>query len=105
MRNQWLSSRVFTPLTGWHCKLRPNTEGTTAALNLCRGIAAGLGFLFGARLCIRLFLHLPSLEEALFLSHELLWLEASVRAIHWCISPASLSHMFGSFDDVSMLQA
>jgi hypothetical protein len=21
------SSRVFTPLTGWHCKLRPNTEG------------------------------------------------------------------------------
>jgi hypothetical protein len=25
--DQWHSSRVFTPLTGWHCKLRPNTEG------------------------------------------------------------------------------
>jgi hypothetical protein len=24
---QWHSSRVFTPLTGSHCKLRPNTEG------------------------------------------------------------------------------
>jgi hypothetical protein len=25
--DQWHSSRVFAPLTGWHCKLRPNTEG------------------------------------------------------------------------------
>jgi hypothetical protein len=25
--NQWHSSRWFTPLTGWHCKLRPKTEG------------------------------------------------------------------------------
>jgi hypothetical protein len=25
--DQWHSSRVSTPLTGWHCKLRPNTEG------------------------------------------------------------------------------
>ena len=25
--DQWHSSRVFTPLTGPHCKLRPNTEG------------------------------------------------------------------------------
>jgi hypothetical protein len=25
--DQWHSSRVFTPLIGWHCKLRPNTEG------------------------------------------------------------------------------
>jgi hypothetical protein len=25
--DQWHSSRVFTPLTGWHCKLRPNTAG------------------------------------------------------------------------------
>jgi hypothetical protein len=24
---QWHSSRVFTPLTGWHCKFHPNTEG------------------------------------------------------------------------------
>jgi hypothetical protein len=24
---QWHSSRVPTPLTGWHCKFRPNTEG------------------------------------------------------------------------------
>jgi hypothetical protein len=24
--DQWYPSRVFTPLTGWHCKLRPNTE-------------------------------------------------------------------------------
>jgi hypothetical protein len=22
-----ISSRVSTPLTGWHCKMRPNTEG------------------------------------------------------------------------------
>jgi hypothetical protein len=26
--DQWHSSRKFTPLTGLHCKLRPNTEGT-----------------------------------------------------------------------------
>jgi hypothetical protein len=26
--DQWHSSREFTPLTGWHCKLGPNTEGT-----------------------------------------------------------------------------
>jgi len=25
--DQWHSSRVFTPLTGCHCKLRANTEG------------------------------------------------------------------------------
>ena len=25
--DQWHSSRVFTPLTGWHCKTRPNTKG------------------------------------------------------------------------------
>jgi hypothetical protein len=25
--DQWHSSRVFTPLTGWHCTFRPNTEG------------------------------------------------------------------------------
>jgi hypothetical protein len=25
--NQWHSSRMFTPLTGSHCELRPNTEG------------------------------------------------------------------------------
>jgi hypothetical protein len=25
--DQWHSSRVFTPLTGLHCKFRPNTEG------------------------------------------------------------------------------
>jgi hypothetical protein len=25
--DQWHSSWVFTPLTGWHCKLRPHTEG------------------------------------------------------------------------------
>jgi hypothetical protein len=25
--DQWHSSRKFTPLTGLHCKLRPNTEG------------------------------------------------------------------------------
>jgi hypothetical protein len=25
--DQWHSCWVFTPLTGWHCKLRPNTEG------------------------------------------------------------------------------
>jgi hypothetical protein len=27
--SQWHPSRVFTPLTGSHCKFRPNTEGTT----------------------------------------------------------------------------
>jgi hypothetical protein len=26
--DQWHSSRAPTPLTGWHCKLRPATEGT-----------------------------------------------------------------------------
>jgi hypothetical protein len=26
-RGHWHSSRVCTPLTGWHSKLRPNTEG------------------------------------------------------------------------------
>jgi hypothetical protein len=25
--DQWHSSRKFNPLTGFHCKLRPNTEG------------------------------------------------------------------------------
>jgi hypothetical protein len=25
--DQWHSFLVFTPLTGWHCKFRPNTEG------------------------------------------------------------------------------
>jgi hypothetical protein len=25
--DQWHASRGSTPLTGWHCKLRPNTEG------------------------------------------------------------------------------
>jgi hypothetical protein len=25
--DQWHSSRLCTPLTGWHCKFRPNTEG------------------------------------------------------------------------------
>jgi hypothetical protein len=29
-RDQWHSSRVFTPLTGWHCTIRPNTVGTPA---------------------------------------------------------------------------
>jgi hypothetical protein len=28
VRDQLHYSRVFTPLTGWYCKLRPNTEGT-----------------------------------------------------------------------------
>jgi hypothetical protein len=28
-RDQWHSSRAFAPLTGWHCKLRPNTEGNS----------------------------------------------------------------------------
>jgi hypothetical protein len=37
-RDQWNSSREFTPLTGWHCKLRPNIEGTCAGLpSLCVG--------------------------------------------------------------------
>jgi hypothetical protein len=26
--DQWHSSRVFTPLTSWHGKFRPNTKGT-----------------------------------------------------------------------------
>jgi hypothetical protein len=29
--DQWHSSRAFTPLTGCHCKLRPNTEGAADA--------------------------------------------------------------------------
>jgi hypothetical protein len=30
--DQWHSSRVSTPLTSWHCKFRPNTEGLAAAV-------------------------------------------------------------------------
>jgi hypothetical protein len=30
--DQWHSSRKFTPLTGLHCKLRPNTEGAVAVV-------------------------------------------------------------------------
>jgi dihydroxyacid dehydratase/phosphogluconate dehydratase len=30
--DQWHSSRKFIPLTGLHCKLRPNTEGGPIAL-------------------------------------------------------------------------
>jgi hypothetical protein len=30
--DQWHSSRVFAPLTGWHCKFYPNTEGTGSCL-------------------------------------------------------------------------
>jgi hypothetical protein len=33
--DQWNSSRVFTPLTGYRHKFGPNTEGT---LNSCHGI-------------------------------------------------------------------
>jgi hypothetical protein len=52
---QWHSSRASTPLTGWHCKLHPNTEGrchhctvlgfeqTLAAPRAIR-IHAGVGF-------------------------------------------------------------
>jgi hypothetical protein len=28
--DQWHSSLVFTPLTGWHCKFRQSTEGTSS---------------------------------------------------------------------------
>jgi hypothetical protein len=28
--DQWHSSRVATPLTGWYCEFRPNTEGAAA---------------------------------------------------------------------------
>jgi hypothetical protein len=31
---QWHSSRKFTALTGWHCKLCPNTKGATDASGL-----------------------------------------------------------------------
>ena len=53
--DQWHSSRASTPLTGWHCKLHPNTEGrchhctvlgfeqTLAAPRAIR-IHAGVGF-------------------------------------------------------------
>jgi hypothetical protein len=32
--DQWHSSRKFTPLTGLHCKLRPNTEGTRTLVSI-----------------------------------------------------------------------
>jgi hypothetical protein len=32
--DQCHSSRVFTPLFGWHCKLRPNTEGQLDTVTL-----------------------------------------------------------------------
>jgi Cu/Zn superoxide dismutase len=35
--DQCHSSRVFTPLIGWHCKLRPNTEGTGKELDWWSG--------------------------------------------------------------------
>jgi hypothetical protein len=35
--DQWHSSRAFTPLTGWHCKLRPNTEGQCHNPHGCTG--------------------------------------------------------------------
>jgi hypothetical protein len=31
--DQWQSSRVSTPRTGSHCKLRPNTEGAARWMN------------------------------------------------------------------------
>jgi hypothetical protein len=31
--DQWHSSRKSTPLTGWYCKSRPNTEGTCYQLS------------------------------------------------------------------------
>jgi hypothetical protein len=37
-RDQWHSSRLFTPLTGWHCTFCPNTEGFGA---LKRAIVTG----------------------------------------------------------------
>jgi hypothetical protein len=30
---QWHSSRMFTPVTCWHCKLHPNTEGESCVGN------------------------------------------------------------------------
>jgi hypothetical protein len=41
---QWHSSRVFTPLTGGHCKLCPNTVGTnisTSSRNSNTTVASG----------------------------------------------------------------
>jgi hypothetical protein len=35
--DQWHSSRVSTPLTSWHCKLRPNTEGAEEDFGSWRG--------------------------------------------------------------------
>jgi hypothetical protein len=63
--DQWLSSRVSTPLTGWHCKLRPNTEGR---------VAAGLGTVL---VCRKLFYPkmtldpTPVLREANIQSHPM----------------------------------
>jgi hypothetical protein len=34
--DQWHSSRVFTSLTSWHCKLRPNTEGRHGGMQRTR---------------------------------------------------------------------
>jgi hypothetical protein len=36
--DQWHSSRVFTPLTGWHRKFRPNTEGNVTKLLQSEGM-------------------------------------------------------------------
>jgi hypothetical protein len=43
--DQWHSSRVFTPRTGWHCKLRPTTEGALSlplAANFWSAVPASL---------------------------------------------------------------
>ena len=35
--DQWYSSRMFTPLTGWHCEFRPNAEGAACWVRGQRG--------------------------------------------------------------------
>jgi hypothetical protein len=41
--DQWHSSRVSTPLTGWHCKLRTNTAGNGKVTYCATPIDGGNG--------------------------------------------------------------
>jgi hypothetical protein len=59
--DQWHSSRVFTPLTGWHCKFRPNTEGTAMAAMVARPTpAVGMLDLGQCSMSSAACTHLPS---------------------------------------------
>jgi hypothetical protein len=60
--DQWHSSRKYTPLTGLHCKLRPNTEGATPGASV---FAAGWVRLYCFGCAVRVFRPKSTLEDAI----------------------------------------